>query len=294
MSDPGCLVIDDVDSALALATDLGRSILAPAAERVRAAVLGYFARRGWATVQHSAYVKWANGVRLRGQETWFVLDPLFPAPHFDPNFRPLRISRDIDLRFGKTIQPSGHGAEMGEAGIIDDAASSGRTVRYVATQLLSGIARVSAVTVCASSRVARDVVRASNREIRWSAFVPGDWRAIHLRDGCPHLPFSGRPLDARDPLTLALAPVGGRVLATETPGSLWQVLWLDSSIRRAIVEARCSVARSLAALLGRPALIRDLNLLGGSVAAVVRPGERVTLDSEMETLAAAFAGFAGT
>lgn len=293
MSDPGCLVIDDVDSALALTTDLGRSILAPAAERIRAAVLGYFARRGWDTVQHSAYVTWANGVRLQGQETWFVLDPLFPTPHLDPSLRPLRISRDVDLRFGMPSEPPGYGAELGLAGIIDDAASSGRTVKYAATRLLSEIARVSRVTVCASSRVARDVVLASNRDIRWSAFAPGDWRAIHLRDGCPHLPFSGRPLAARDPLALALAPIEGRILATETLGSLWQVLWLDSSIRAAIVGARAYVARSLAATLGRPAVVRDLKLLGGTVAAALRTGERVTLDSEMETLSAAFAATAG-
>jgi hypothetical protein len=132
------------------------------------------------------------------------------------------------------------------------------------------------VVVCASSRAGKDAVRARLRPHRWSEYVPGDWIALHLRDGCGFLPFAGRALkgetvDAADGNRLDV-----RISVAGIPGHPWQVVCMDAGVRQAAQMGRRTVAAALTSQLGRPAQFADLRMLGPTVSAVVEPGERIT------------------
>lgn len=287
MIDRGCLIIDDIGSALSSMTLLGRAVTETGCEAIRTAVLAFALRRSWTVVSHQAYVEWAHQVLQKDGLEWCVLDPLFVPRDLGERARMVRLTR----QFGAETKAShefgfkaGGWRFSGKLGVLDDAASSGRTLRHVTELLTRSDGSVEHIVLCASSRTARDSVRSFVQGARWTDFVLGDWRVIHLRDGCPHLPFSGRPTNQP-----AVADADGSVVELRTPssavaGNLWQVLLLDPAISRAISSARGDIVRRLSDALKRPACVRDLHLLGPCVPALISPGTVATGDTALESL----------
>jgi hypothetical protein len=277
MSGGGCLIIDDVTAAVSALAEPARSIVVSSADSVREAVLDFAVRRGWYVVHHKTFATWAlQSLRSAGAPS-LALDPLFPVPSPSDRIHKLRISRDYDQNetaVCRRYRVTGAGLAStlqgisGDIVIVDDAASSGSTILHVCGCVAACGLEVSEVFVCASSRSARDRVRQVLPAARWHALVTGDWKVIHLRDGCPYLPFSGRRSD-QPPVVGAN---GGTIAVNSPPselrGNLWSVLSLDSRVRAAVAAARSDVARRLSLELGRTACVRDLEYLGPDVSAL--------------------------
>jgi len=281
-NDVGCLIIDDVDRALSRASVAGRELLVASAAAVRHAVLEFAERRRWSVVPYDRYEAWACQLAAASGLAWVALDPLFAADESGTQITKRRYSRAALFRDGLSTGPVRREVlPLGSpVGLIDDAASSGFTLSYASGDIVAEGSRVTHVAVCASSRGARERIKA-NLRVRWSEYVPGDWRVIHLRDGCPYLPFSGRPVAPRSSVgngnVVSLSP-------TAVVGSLWQVLWLDCGIRDAITQGRQAVVRGFNELAGREATMQDLAMLGEEIPALVNEGREV---GSLTTLASA-------
>ena len=191
MPDSGVLIIDDVDESLARMTAFGRTLVHPFAEAIRDAVRKHAARRGWAVVRHRAYAEWAAEQVTREHLTWLSLDPLLDAEQFGGTARNLRVTRtfhDNQAVFsthftldGGADHPVGWG-NSGDVGIVDDAAASGSTLKYVAEVVTQNGGNVTRIVLAASARGARTLVRRAAADGRWTEFVAGDWSVAHMRD----------------------------------------------------------------------------------------------------------------
>jgi hypothetical protein len=118
---------------------------------------------------------------------------------------------------------SDDGAFGDSVAILDDVAASGATLRHAARALAGrGGASIARIAVCAGTRVARATVRGAFPDARWSTFLTGDWRIMHLRDGCAHLPCTGRRLEQGDAADPDDTRVPFRAPAEVVDGSLWQ------------------------------------------------------------------------
>lgn len=267
-------------------TAFGRSIIDGPSQGIRSAVLRFAARRGWETIPYSAYAAWGREQLSVDDGHWTVLDPLFTCPAAGGRIVSVRLSRQFgsDNRIlnggiAGALEPRSE-----PYGLLDDAASSGRTLRH-AVRLLAGAGKIVArILLCASSRNAQDFVRASVPKVRWREFLPGDWRVIHLRDGCAHLPFAGRPTDQPSFRAADGSVTDVRVLSSEVLANPWRVLALDSAIRDAMIFARREVERKLTESLGRPARAADLHLLGRHVSAIVDPNTVAGADTLLADL----------
>ena len=289
MTDLGCLVIDDLSAALDGMTDLGRSVAAESASTVGQAVLRYACRRGWTVVPHAMFVEWAAKVLERDQRHWLSLDPLFPVDRNDPRLHRVRLRRGAFP--GRFVMSSGwavpyHDGDEVEVGLLDDGAASGSTIHYVTKMARANGASVSSVVVCASTRYARDVLRRVIPRATWVDFMPGDWRIAHLRDGCPHLPFTGACVDpgtadiAEDTWPYVCSPTHSVV------GSLWQVLYLDREVKQAIQTARARIVEEMTKALGKVPTVSDMRLLGSNCQAIVERGQTACCETRLETLLA--------
>jgi len=266
---PEPLIIDDIGPSLQAMTNLGRQLLDSSVGRLRNAVHGFATRRRWAVVKHSSFSAWARQVAVETGLQWLMLDPLIPATA-DGVWWPLRVSRVHDA--GKTFLTgsivSGLGGRIdlasstGLMGIVDDASSSGSTLRAVFQAAMASGLSIKHVLVCASTRLAREALTQTDRELRWSDHVPGDWRILHLRDGCPFLPFSGRATGALVHLKSASLEV--RVPSTRLNGHLWQVMYMDREVRAANDAMYAEIPKRLSEYLGRPAIVADLSLLSSA------------------------------
>jgi hypothetical protein len=293
MPSSGCLVIDDVQASLSGLTELGREVAGASAEAIRNAVLDYAKRRNWFILRHQAYVEWATEIIRRREHTWLVLDPLFPVRGLGDRVRSVRLTRQFDDNQAVVVRkyvlagraaPTDLSDISGDVGVIDDATASGNTLRYTSRLVAQTGGRVVHILLAASSRCARESFGTAVRDVRWVEFVSGDWQIAHLRDGCPHLPHSGRPTAQPPILGVGGVTVDVRVPSSSVVGNLWQVLYLDTTIRDAVTTARSEIARQFSAVLGRAACVRDLSMLGQFVPALVKQGETVTGDVTLESL----------
>jgi hypothetical protein len=290
LAETGYLIIDDIAAALAKASPVGQSILGQPAGVLRDAVCSLAARRGWLVVTHEAYSTWARNLIAKDQGNWVVLDPLFSANGAGGRVRALRFSRIF-----------GHGGQGLEGppirlqldgdstrvAVLDDAIASGRTLR-LADQIIRQEGGVtSRLATCAAAPLALQSLRRALPSAVFDTFVPGEWWTAHLRDGCPHLPFSGRPSGLEVDSVVGAGRIELRVLSRHVVGNPWQGFYLDSSIRAAAAAVARAVASELARMLGRPACIADLGLLGSNVPGVIGPGGSVTSDTRLDTLLAA-------
>lgn len=295
MHESGCLIIDDVEAALATMTDLGRRIVGGSAEGIRDAVLRFAGRRGWYVLSHQSYVDWATEIIVKAGNPWLVLDPIFPLGRIRDFAQCVRLTRKYDNNetvVSREYVIAGRSGTLDAStisdstGVVDDVAASGLTLLRVARHVSQAGGTVRHVVVAASARGARDVLRRAAASARWSEFLPGDWvRSIHLRDGCPHLAFSGRPTGQTPVLAGNGEPVEVRVLSSDVAGNLWQVFGLDPAVADAVKSARRDIVRSFDAALGRPSCVRDVSLLGAFAPAVVRPGQVVSAEVPLESLA---------
>jgi hypothetical protein len=132
--------------------------------------------------------------------------------------------------------------------------------------------------------VARQSVERALPDVAIAEFMTGDWRAIHLRDGCAHLPFTGRPFGHPAILGTDASQVEVRMPTTSVLGSLWQVLRLDRRVGDAISTSRSMVASRLGQILGRPASTRDLSLLGPSCPALAEATQAISHETLLDQL----------
>lgn len=291
MVETGCLVIDDVKPSLAAMTDLGRDAASAATDGIRSAVLAFAVLRNWYVMPHAAYVEWASEKIRLSTWPWFVLDPLFPISDLGDRVQSFRLTRRFDnnrtvtvrqhVLSGATLDPFG---DRNGVGIVDDAAASGGTLRIMSRLITNLGGSVAHILVAAASASARHSLLTQAPSAKWAAFIRGDWKVVHLRDGCPHLPHSGRPTEQPPTSGLDGSNVESRVLSSSVSGNAWQVLYMDPAVRRAATSARIEIVRRFSTSLGRPARVRDLTLLGSSVPVVVEPGEVVTGNTTLASL----------
>jgi hypothetical protein len=285
--------MDDVHASLATMSALGRAITSEPIEAIRDAVLDYAARRKWFVVRHSTYVEWASTMIGTADQTWLVLDPLFPISDYGDRVRRIRLTRQFDNNepivqreylLTNPSDPAAMPSTLNNVGVVDDAAASGSTLRRVSRLVVDAGGHLEKVILCASSREARDRFHAHVRGAQWDELFRGDWHTIHLRDGCPHLPYSGRP--TRQPAVLGddSTPVEIRVASSAVLGNYWQILCMDKKIRHVTAFAHGEIARRLSVHLGRPACVRDLALLGYFVPAIIAPPEVVTAETTLDSL----------
>jgi hypothetical protein len=286
------LVIDDVAPCLARMTELGRAVAAKPIESVRAAVHDHAARRGWTVVAHCAFAAWARDLVATDRRPWIVLDPLLEPDGLSEWMHPLRLTRRSHTSGGSVVLGAEfawrHDGHARDAGVIDDGAASGRTLLAAAHMIRQAGGTVVRAAHCASSRMSREAVWRAIGHIGWYDYVTGDWMIMHLRDGSPYLPYSGR-LTGQTPVVGPNGPVQIRLPATTLPSNLWSVAWMDPGVRSAILAARRDIARAFSAHLGHPARISDLPLLGPAVPALVdsddaTPDADTTLASLMTTV----------
>ncbi len=263
------LVIDDVDHALRLMTDLGRRVASPAALNVRRVVLDYAAKRGWTVISYSAFENWAIQMMTTSRVSWIVLDPLFAsAGAAPPNLVRFRLSRVGQLK-GFSYGEGWSDIPDGDIAVLDDAVASGFTLRHVTRWIEAAARSVQQYLVCASTRLGRDNAMRETRQAKWCQLMPGDWTPIHLRDGCAHLPFSGARINLDPIRTETGAEVELRSPVMTLTGTPWHSLSVILPIHAAIRESRQSVAQALGYALSRPALVSDLPSLGHAVPALL-------------------------
>lgn len=291
MPDQKCLIIDDIQSALSRMTELGREVVGPSAAAIRDAVANYALRRSWVVLGHRGYVDWASAIIKDDGRAWLVLDPLFPIDALGSRVQRVRLTRVFDDNEAVVRRKYVRGAHSElfdaarvteEVGLVDDAAGSGRTIRYMQGAVSQVGARITHIAVAASSRGAQESVRTAVGSPQWSQYLRGDWRVIHLRDGCPYLPYSGRPTGQAPIPCVEGGEIEVRVSAAEVVGSLWGVLVMDATIHAAVAAAPHDIAQRLGAALQREALISDLHLLGSTVSARQRFGTDLTSDATLE------------
>ena len=265
---------------------LGAHIVGDSARTVREAVRKLASRWGWTVVAYEAFFGWAVDVIARSADKWVALDPLFPVGEYSNKVTAARLRRGSSV--GQVEVTGGWDFLSGEGeqslAIIDDAVASGATMSQACKLVSRAGRRVSYIAVCASNPEARRYVRQFAREAIWADYVRGDWRILHLRDGCPHLPYSGRRTSGLDAVHSKSGPVELRAPPWAVPGSLWQVLCLDREVQSVMVSARLEVSRVLGELLCRPATVADLALLGAGCPGLVMPATpaisgETTLDS---------------
>ena len=281
--DRECVVIDDVGAALSTMTPLGRTLVADTCQRIRDAVRAFAVSRNWSVVAYDSYVNWASEIMMRKAGPWLILDPLFMArADMQPRlWQTLRITRTDRGPREESPEPLDRLAQTTGSdpiGVLDDAAGSGSTLRYVVRRVQEAGTSVGHVLLCASTRAARDTVRQSlDGTMIWDEFLPrSDWRIIHLRDACPYLPYTGRRTGQTSLAGTDGVPVEIRYPSTHVSGSLWQVLQMSSPVRAAMTEQYRSVTAGLSAAIGRDATVFDLPMLGRGVPALVAPAQEVS------------------
>lgn len=271
MAERGCLIIDDVEPCLARMTHFGRCVAEEPTDKIRSAVLYHAERRGWTVVSHRAFAAWVHAIVSQDVRPWVVLDPITDAVALGGRAVPLRLSRYSGNNDG-VVQRTHFGWPCGDpsrgVGVIDDASASGRTLLTAWRVIRAAGGQITRVLVCGSARVGRESFWRTAGRTPWDDYVTGDWMIMHLRDGCPHLPSSGRLTD-QPPVNGPNGPVQIRLPGTALAGSLWNVLNMNTAVRQAIMDARREIAERLSSALGRPARINDLLLLGPDIPALV-------------------------
>lgn len=267
------LIIDDIDESFGMLSALGQEILRSPLQSIRDAVYRFADRFNWPVVRHRSFAAWAEGHADEHLAHWLVLDPLFVSTETSDRYTRIRTSRRQDLSVPPIhIDPElKHLVADRPVGIIDDAASSGRTLRAVIMAARSVGLRVSTVLLCASSRAAFQQVSSSGSISRWNEFVSGDWEVMHLRDGFPLLPFAGRPTAHAAIEVGSLSLLQIRTSSVHASGSPWQVLQHLGVVAPVVKDARREVREALTRHLGRPAVVADLPLLGAAVNVFVEP-----------------------
>jgi hypothetical protein len=262
------VVIDDIAPALRRLSELGRAVLGPLANAIRNSVLLYAAVKGWRIIHHDTFAAWANSV-ADDDAIWIVLDPLVGPEQL--------AARTVHPRFTRALGPQGWAIDetlptevatmmaRSNVAILDDAAATGTTLRHTIGLVTNAGGSVNRIAVGVSSSAARAAIPANATSIEWSVFIDGDVRVIHLRDGCPCLPFAGRRIQG---LPTSIQTDHGSIPVRVPParGGLWELVSTDPSVRNTILTARRELPRVFSAAIGRTATVNDIPMLGRDVA----------------------------
>jgi hypothetical protein len=279
------LFIDDVPPVLTRLTALGREVLEPGTTAVRDAVMAFAVRRGCRIIAHGAFADWVSStVTAIGCDAIISLDRLLNLSDAGVPVHQLHAKRIattggywVDCSWPSDITPYLASARVA---IVDDAVASGTTVLAAIRTLAAAGANVTHVVagVATGDGQARLARRA---RVRICLYVSGRWNIAHMRDGCPHLPFSGRPSHA--PSATAVA-VPRAIPSPSLPGSVWHAAALDAAIHTAIMTARRDAVRRLSEAVGRAALVNDLALLGNGVPALAAAELPLTGETPLQAL----------
>lgn len=272
------VVIDDTSPALSALSELGRDILGEPVRKIRDAVTTAATEQAWGIVLHRDFANWAAAY-MDGVDVWLSLDPLITSERGGLKMARMRITRVLagtelvlEHNLGSELHSIVHDRTVG---LLDDSTFSGSTFKHVAALVARAGGVVAEYLVCTSTSMGRGVSECAAPEAGWRQFIAGDHPALHLRDACPFLPFSGRRIRGRDVVMTPAGPVGLSYPPTAFPGSPWNVLAHDNAIAMAIRAARKVIAERLSAELQRPALVEDVLLLGEVVSLPVLPGQAV-------------------
>jgi hypothetical protein len=279
VSDRACLLIDDLAPCLRRLSELGQSIVGPPAQQVREMVLAFCQRRGWNVVGHDDFRRWSSELVRSDSRRWLILDPLLSAGEFGERALEFRISRQVDSQRAsqrRRPNPLERIPDLGEIGIVDDGASTGRTLGHTTGLVHPHGGTLRRVVVCTATRRARESAEPWNRSVQWDVYVPGDFRIGHLRDGYPFLPFAGRPTHVSPIAGVNGADVEPRVSAADLPGSNWNILAMDRGVREALRDARTHIVAELSRAVGRAALVADLGLLATELTTPVQASDEPT------------------
>jgi hypothetical protein len=281
---PEPVIVDDVESALDGLTDLGKSVVGPAARVVRQNLLVYVAARGWPVISHADFTEWSIA-QVDADLVWLVLDPLFPIERLGPSAARVRLTRiatrqswEFDRRLPPDIEAL---VKRNLVGILDDAAHSGATLRHTAALVAQAGGQADDVILGASTDAARASLTSALPTISWVQFCNGSRSATHLRDACPCLPFSGRRAFDKPPLMTAHRAIEVRVPAIAFRGGLWPRLAADRTLATTMAAARRLVVERFSTALGRLATVGDLPLLGADVSAPLLPSQSATASTNL-------------
>jgi|GEM_PF-6860944 len=277
------LVIDDLEPAMNLLTGFGRSLIEPSVELLRD-TLGLFTdRMRWDVVRHSSFSQWIEDEcdsAQNGQAA--VLDPLIEA----------RAGVRCAVRYSRKIERAGALVTLGIVGrpmanrcrfdtVIDDAASSGRTLRHFAEVQRSQGGELRRIFLCAASSGSYSYLRRADVRAQWRAFIPGDWRVIHLRDAFPFLPFAGRFSGI---LRRGLVPdLEFRTPPSQGVSAIWTAVYAGTKVSDAIERARVDIVKALGHQLDRAATVQDIEQLGHGVPLSCAFDERITVSTELRS-----------
>jgi len=272
-------IIDDVRSASAHLTELGREVVTAAAESVRSAVLEAAVGRGWAVIDHAEFAAWVDDI-ADSRCHWLVLDPLIDVNDLAPYAESFRLSRVLHGTEWRVELPSERAFPVTligkPVGFVDDAAASGNTLcRAISLAIEAGAVPTQVAVACATSHGRATITKAA-RALALHEFASDGHIAVHLRDACPFLPFGGRPSAAHPAVDTPNGSVRIRLPSLTRHRGLWASLFADYRVLAASVSARADVAGRLSRHCDREASVGDLPLLGPDVALPAYPRHSVT------------------
>lgn len=262
-------LIDDVHAALSRLTPFGEAVVAPSALRVRDAVMSHVRARDWLVVNHRGFAGWIAHARVR---SCVVLDPFLDCVReLDQNrWRLSRLFTPDGWRIYAEIPPSLALKVRGKTVcLVDDVASSGRTLCHVIEKVLGAGGHVSAIYASVAAERAREAVSRSFPAVTWVLMVNEPRAGIQLRDGCVGLPYAGRPVFSLSPIKTGVGLIERRACPTTFRGGFWDKVGNDPAVRASIEAARHELVDEFTRQLRRPPRLADLHLLGPDVAAVV-------------------------
>lgn len=277
------LLVDDVQEAARHLSPLGQSVVEDACQSVRAVGRAFATARGWTVVDYSDFARWVESLPL---QTGVTLDPLFRASV--RNVHQLRISRilyddawRIELRDRNGLNELGPGAEVT---LIDDVAVTGSTLQMAHALIEERGAFVRRIALCGATTQARTRLESHLSGLEWLQYTEGGHGAIHLRDACPYLPFSGRPSASHAPIVVETGQVPVRLPSIIIKEGLWAHVFSDYRVLAATIRARSEVSVKLSDSLGREATVADLQLLGEGIALPAYPRHQVTASTTLSSL----------
>ena len=271
-----CLLIDDVPSALEGMTPAGRCAVTKSTYEARAEVLAFCERRRWPVVSYRKYVEWAQTrLELCSQADYtMMLDPLFPGDR--SRWLSLRLHRSWTVRsnhfrarfVGWPPKCSVRGRPIV---LVDDAAYSGTTLETAVRALIRRGASIRAIHV----GVARPQAIARLRGLPVEAFflVPPEYDILHGRDFLAWLPFSGRRIAGRRPVTAKSRRLFVRLAPAHFGDGRWLKLEDAPELRASLGRYATDVVQHLQHLLLRTPTVADLVVLGDGVGVSVKTPE---------------------
>ena len=260
-------IIDDISSAVAGLTELGKAVVGPAARDIRESILLFAAQRGWALLSHESFQQWA-APRSRPGLVWLILDPLYQRRDLGDAVavRLRRVGGRDGWELSGWLTDEAQTLIRGRrTGILDDVAFRGNTLRHVSALVRNAGGTPSVVAVAAATAFSRDAVSAEVGDAEWMEFAPGDRSAIHLRDACPCLPFSGRPLTIRPPIPIRDGDLAVAVPQIVLGGGPWGEVRGSPGMIQKLQRANRRMVDRFDMALGRPALVEDIPLLGEGI-----------------------------